>query len=252
MKFYHFGLVFAVIAAGIIVTTQIYLVTAMKEEEIRRIEYDSLVSAVNAAVETAFEGTENIVTAGSLQQAAEAFFHTLSVLHGGLPDAVGRAKWQEYVPCLAVFDEQGYYCYGYVEGKGYEWSELTPYQGEGIPKVFFSETEKLLSQYHGIHYSSKKTYRMESAQTGIWEQSLSRACVFAIYAPPVLQRLKKTQGIYLYASTGRTKETYFVTEDNYCHLPSCGRYEKEKIVARYVSQKESAIDGAIPCEYCLK
>lgn len=252
MKFYHFGLIFAIIAVGIIVTAQIHLVTTMKEEEIRRTEYDSLVSAVNAAVEAAFEGAENKVTAGSLQQAAEAFFQTLSVLHDGMPDAAGRAKWKEYVPCLAVFDEQGYYCYAYVDGKGYEWSEIKPYQGEGIPRDFFAETQELLSQYHGIHYSSKKIYRMESAQAGIWEQSLSRACVFAIYAPPVFQRLKAEQGIYLYAATGRTKETYFVTEDNYCHLPSCKRCEEEKIVARYASQKESAIDGAIPCEYCLK
>lgn len=116
----------------------------------------------------------------------------------------------------------------------------------------FSETEELLSRYHALHTASAKRYRVEKAGTGVWEQSLSRACVFAVYAPKLPEAAGKKQDVFLYAAAQRVREAYFVTEDNYCHLPSCSRCEKEKVVARYATQKESAQDGAIPCASCLK
>ncbi len=252
MKLYHFGLIFIVIATGFLVTAQIRSVTAMKEEEIRRTEYDCLVAAVNAAAGVVFSGGENRATASGLQQAAEVFFQTLSVLHDGTPDAAGRSVWRECVPCLVVFDETGYYCYSYVPGQGYVWSAVEIEQKEEIPESFFSETEELLSRYHALHVSSAKKYRMEKAGRGVWEQSLSRACVFAIYAPRLPEAAGKGGDIFLYAAAQRIREAYFVTEDNYCHLPSCRRCEKSTIIARYATQRESAQDGAIPCASCLK
>ncbi len=252
MKIYHFGLIFIVIAAGFLVTDQIRSVAAMKEEEIRRTEYDCLVAAVNAAISVVFTGEDSIATASGLQQAEEAFLQTLSVLHDGMADAAGRAAQRQYVPCLVVFDERGYYRYRYVPGKGYLWSEITLYQGEEIPDGFFSETEELLSQYHSLHDTSKKKYRMEKAEKGIWEQGLSRACVFAVYAPRLPETSEKEQGIFLYAAARRTKEAYFVTEDHYCHLPSCEHCEGSVVIARYATQRESAEDGAVPCDSCLK
>lgn len=252
MKLYHFGLIFIVIATGFLVTAQICSVTSIKEEEIRRTEYDCLVAAVNAAAGVAFSGGENRVTASGLQQAEEVFFQTLSVLHGGTPDAEERAVWREYVPCLVVFDETGYYRYSYVPEQGYVWSAVRIEQKEEIPESFFSETEELLSRYHALHVSSAKKYRMERAGGGVWEQSLSRACVFAVYAPKLPEPAGRRQGIFLYAAAQRVREAYFVTEDNYCHLPSCSRCEKSRIIARYATQKESAQDGAVPCAGCLK
>ncbi len=252
MKLYHFGLIFIVIAAGFLVTAQIRSVTAMKEEEIRRTEYDCLVAAVNAAAGAVFSGEDSRVAASGLQQAEEIFFQTLSVLHDGTPDAAGRRVWREYVPCLVVFDETGYYRYSYVPGQGYVWTAVEIEQKEEIPESFFSETEELLSRYYALHVSSAKSYRMEKAGTGVWEQSLSRACVFAVYAPGLPEAAGKKQDVFLYAAAQRVREAYFVTEDNYCHLPSCSRCEKDKVIARYATQKESAQDGAIPCASCLK
>lgn len=252
MKFYHFGLIFAVIAAGFFVTAQTRLVSSMQQEEIRRNEYDSLVAAVNAAVEVAFIEAENVVTEGKLQQVSEVFFQTLSVLHGGGTDAAQCAEWQECIPILAVFEERGYYRYCFTEEAGYGWSELILYDGEGIPEHFFTETEDILSRYHALHNTARKTYRMEAAQTSVWEKSLTRACVFAVYAPPLTEDWEKEQGTFLYAAAERTIEAYLVTEDNYCHLPSCEECNKKKVVARYSTQKESAMKGARPCEKCLK
>lgn len=73
MKLYHFGLIFIVIAAGFLVTAQIRSVTAMKEEELRRTEYDCLVAAVNAAAGAVFSGEDSRVKASGLQQAEEIF-----------------------------------------------------------------------------------------------------------------------------------------------------------------------------------
>lgn len=252
MKLYHFGLIFIVIATGFLVTAQLRSVTSMKEEEIRRTEYDCLVAAVNAAAGVVFSGEDNRVKASGLQQAEEVFFQTLSVLHDGTPDAAGRSVWREYVPCLVVFDETGYYRYSYVPGQGYVWTATEIEQKEEIPESFFSETEELLSGYHALHVSSAKSYRMEKAGGGVWEQSLSRACVFAVYAPGRPEAAGKKQDVFLYAAAQRVREAYFVTEDNYCHLPSCSCCEKDKVIARYATQKESVQDGAVPCESCLK
>ncbi|MDD6036490.1 MAG: hypothetical protein PUC30_09920 [Lachnospiraceae bacterium] len=252
MKWYHFGLFFALIAMTFFTTAQIRLITTMKNEEIRRTEYDCLVAATNAAVAAAFTGAENRITKAGLIQAEEAFFQTLAVLHDGIPDAAGRAAWKQYVPCLVVFDEEGYYRYCYVSGQGYVWSELTPYQSGEIQESFFSETEEILSQYHSVHYTSAKKYRMEKAERGVWEQGLSKACVFALYAPKMSGLGKHEQEYILYAAAHRVKEAYPVTEDNYCHLSSCEQCIKQEVIARYASQKESAKAGAIPCESCMR
>lgn len=252
MKFYHFGLAFAIIAAGFFVMAQTRWITTLQREELQRNEYDCLVAAVNGAVEAVFTGTENTVTKDDLKRASEVFFQTLSVLHGGMPNEAEYTAWRDCVPLLAVFEERGYYCYCFVEGVGYEWSELIPYEGEGISDQFFAETEELLVRYHALHYTAKKTYRMVAAEEGVWERSLSRASVFAVYAPPLTEQWEEGQDTFLYAAAKRTKEAYLVTEDNYCHVPSCAEVKKKKTVARYTTQKESAYDGAMPCEQCLK
>ena len=56
----------------------------------------------------------------------------------------------------------------------------------------------------------------------------------------------------MYAASGQATAAYLVTEDNYCHVPYCEKCKSEKVVAWYATQKESAEDGAIPCEECLK
>ena len=252
MKWYHFGLIFLVIAVPFFLRAQIRLIIKMKEETERRMEYDCLMAAVNAAVEVAFTGAENKVTEAGLLQTEEVFFQTLSVLHDGIADEAGMAAFRNCVPCLVVFDEQGYYCYRYTGEQGYAWSAYGPYQDGEIPERFFSETEELLADYHRLHYTAKKRYRMEQAAKGIWEQSLSKACVFAIYAPPVTKSGKNEQGMLLYAAANRTREAYLVTEDNHCHLPSCEGVKNGTVIARYATQKKSAEDGAIPCPLCLQ
>jgi len=252
MKFYHFALIFAVIACGFFVMTQIQAVSTMQQEEIRKNEYDSLVAAVNAAVEEAFVGVENTVTKGKLEQVSEVFFQTLTVLHGGTPNRAECIAWQECVPCLVVFEERGYYRYCFMEGKGYGWSDLYSYDGGAIPEHFFTETEEILSRYHAMHYAAKKNYRMEAAQEGIWERELSKACVLAIYASPLTETFGKGNGSFIYAAAERVREVYLVTEDKFCHVISCDECEKKNVIAQYSSQKESAMDGVLPCEKCMK
>ena len=251
MKLHHFTLCFAVVAIGFFLTAQIRLVTKLQKERTEKMEYDCLVAAVNAAVETAFGDGESSVTKAGLAQTEEVFFHTLGVLQEGKTDSATWQAWREHVPCLVVFGEKGYYRYCFVPGKGYVWSELIPYQEGQIPEAFFSETEELLLQYHNLQYCSSKQYRMEQAGKGIWEQSIKPPCVFAVYAPRSLCLMGQNDD-FLYAASGRRTEVYLVTEDNICHLPFCEKCKEEKVVARYVSQKESAEDGAVPCESCLQ
>lgn len=251
MKFYHFGLAFAVIATGFFVILQARQVCMTQGEEIQRNEYESLVAAVNAATEEAFSET-NTVGEEKLSQISEVFFQTLAVLHGSAPNMAECDIWRVYVPCLVLLEERGYYRYCFTEGAGYGWSELIPYEGEEIPKSFFTELEEILECYHELHYTKRKTYRMEAAEAGIWENSLSKSCIFAIYASPFMEQAAGEQNTFLYAAAGRAREVYLVTEDNYCHLPSCKECNEKKVVARYSSQKKSAMEGAMPCELCLK
>ena len=206
MKFYHFGLAFALIATGFFVMAQTRWVTTLQREELQRNEYDCLVTAVNGAVEVAFTGTENTVAKDGLNRVSEVFFQTLSVLHGGMPNEAEYAAWRDCVPLLTVFEERWYYCYCFVEGVGYDWSELIPYEEEGMPEQFFAEAEAILARYHALHYMAKKTYRMEAAEEGVWERSLSRSCVFAVYAPPLTERRNQEQGIFLYAAAKRRRK----------------------------------------------
>lgn len=251
MKLHHFALVLAVIITGFFVTAQINLFAKMQEEEIRRTEYDCLVAAVNAATDAAFAGAENRVTKAGLLQAEEVFFQTLAVLHDGIADKVTWETWKERVPCLVLFEERGYYLNCFVPGKGYEWSELMRYEDGKIPQSFFEETEALLARYHSLSYASSKKYRVEQAGKGVWEQSISPPCVFAIYAP-LSPEVSEEWGSFLYASSGRVRSAYYVTADGYCHLPFCEAYKTGTVVARYATQKESAEDGAVPCAECLK
>ncbi len=248
MKLYHFTLFFCVIAIGFVITAQTRLVRKMQEESLKRTEYDCLVAAVNAAVDVVFTGKESTVTATGLLQAEETFFQTMAVLHEGTTDKATWEGWKQYVPCVVVFEANGYYRYCYVPEKGYQWSELIPYKEGNLSESFFSETETLLQEYHRVQFCSSKKYRLEQAEKGVWEQSIEPPCVFAVYAP----YLSSNTGEFLYAASGRSKEFFYVTDDGYCHLELCEKCKKGIIVARYNTQKESAKAGAVPCEYCLK
>lgn len=251
MKMHHFALFFILIAGGFFVTAQTLQVTKMQRESIKKTEYDCLVAAVNATVETVFSGTDNIVTKEELDRAEEVFFQTLSVVRDGATDRAAWIALRERVPCLAVFEERGYYLYFLDYERGYGWTDLVQYEEGKIPQCFFEETEELLRQYHNLQYQSRKHYRMVQTEEGIWEQSIEPPCVFAIYAPASM-KLPEDFAEFLYAASGRRYGTYYVTEDNYCHLPLCEECKTKQIVARYATQKESAEDGAIPCGECLK
>ena len=252
MKLHHFVLLFAIVSGGFFLEAQIQMMIKIQNEGTKKTEYDCLVSAVNSAVEAAFTGTESVVTVAGLSQAEEVFFQTLAVLHDGTTDEAAQEHWKQKIPCLAVFDENGYYLYRCTVGEGYGWSQAVPYEEGKIPESFFRETEEILEQYHSLSGIPDKRYCLERAEEGVWEQSMERPCVFAIYAPQLMQTKDNSEGVFLYAASRRVKSTFFVTVDNICHLPGCERYLPEEIVARYSTQKESADDGAIPCEYCLK
>ena len=251
MKSYHFALAFCVIAIGFMVSAQTILVKRMREEHIKRTEYDCLVAAVDATVDVVFTGRGDTVTEARLLQAEEVFFQTLAVLHEGITDRATWEGWRQYVPCLVVFATNGYYRYSYEPEKGYQWSKLLSYNVGELPEQFFSETANLLQEYHGKRLRSSKKYRVEKAEKGVWEQSIMPPCVFAVYAPCMSPGTEE-DGEFLYAASGRSVDVFYVTEDGCCHLAFCERCKNGKIVARYSSQKESAKAGAMPCEYCLK
>ena len=251
MKLHHFALLFVVIAIGFFVTSQTLIVTKMQRESMEQTEYDCLVAAVNTTVEDIFSGVGNTVSEAELTTAEETFFRTLTVLREGATDQTAWKAMREYVPCLVVFEERGYYQYYFEPERGYHWTSLVPYKEGTVPKEFFEETELLLKQYHNIRHESQKKYRMKQAETGLWEQSIKPPCVFAIYAPQSIS-LQEDSVNFIYAAVGRRYEAYYVTEDNCCHLPFCEECKTGRIVARYATQKESAEDGAIPCEKCLK
>lgn len=251
MKLHQVALAFVIVAVGFFVTAQIGFVTKMQEENRRKTEYDCLVSAVNAAAEVAFFGGTANLTGEQLLQTEEVFFQTLGVLWEGTTDLATGNGWRQQVPCLVVFEEKGYYLYRFMPGAGYGWSELVSYENGQIPECFFTDTEALLGQYHSLQYTSSKKYRMEQAGKGIWEQSITPPCAFAIYAPKSFGLVGEWDG-FLYAASGSGETAYYVTEDNYCHLPFCEYCKTRPVVGRYTTQKESAEDGAIPCVYCMK
>ncbi len=251
MKMHHFALFFSVIAVAFFITAQTVLVTKMQRESLERTEYDCLVAAVNATVEEIFSAADNTITEEGLDRAESVFFQTLAVLREGSTDPASWMALREYIPCLVLFEENGYYQYYFEPEKGYGWTELMPYEEGQIPGCFFEETETLLQQYHNLRYQSQKKYRMVQAERGIWERSITPPCVFAIYAPQSMVLPGDSVG-FLYAAAGRGYEAYYVTEDNYCHLAFCERLKSANIVARYPTQRESAEDGAMPCEHCLK
>lgn len=251
MKLHHFALFFVVIAVSFFISAQIELLIKRQESAVKRTEYDCLVAAVNSAVDVAFCGIENEVTENSLLQAEEVFFQTLAVLHEGSTDSVVWKSWREKIPCIAVLGETGYYLYGRNSEDDFGWSELKVCDDGKIPKTFYEETAKILMKYQGGQHSIGRRYRMEDAQKGIWEQGICIPCVFAVYAPEVYFETEDAVP-FLYAASGRRIEAYYVTEDNRCHISSCEMCRMENITARYATQKESAQDGAFPCEICLK
>lgn len=253
MKWYQFGLIFVVIAFSFFMMSQMQLVMRMKEETERRTEYDCLTAAVNAAAEAVFTGAENRVTTAGLLQAEEVFFQTLSILHDGLTDEAGKEVIRKRVPCLVIFDESGYYQYGNTEKGDYAWSVCVPYQEGEILEEFYTEVEEKLWKYQSRYNAKRTTYRMKAAVKGVWEEGLSKGCVFAIYVPDAAESdLAKTKITFLYAASSRKKEAYLVTEDNYCHLPSCECIRNQTVTAWYATQKKSAEDGAIPCPMCMQ
>lgn len=251
MKLYHYALFFALVCIGFFLTAHITLVLKLQEESNRESEYDCLVAAVDAAVDAVFSGMEHDVTREDLLRGEEAFFHTLEVLWYGTTDRTGRASLRMRVPCIVVFLEGGYYRYCFEKEKGYDWSELIPYEQGKIPKRFFEETEELLTRYHDINYTANRIYRLEQAEEGIWEQKITPSCVFAIYAP-VHSDLRDGGNGFLYAASNYQQIAYYVTEDNRCHLPSCAAYKEGETIACYSTQKGSAEAGAMPCEECLR
>lgn len=251
MKLHHFALFFILIAVSFFVTAQVLLVTKMQRVSVKKTEYDCLVAAVNATVEAVFSKADNTVTKADLALAEEVFFQTLAVLREGITDKAAWMAFRKYIPCLVVFEENGYCRYYLDPEKGYQWTEMVPYEDGWIPNEFFEETEELLCQYHNLQYHSQKKYRMEQVGKGVWEQSIVPPCVFAVYAPQSTSLPEDSVG-FLYAASGRKTEAYYVTDDNYCHLPFCEQCQLGKIVARYTTQRGSAEDGAMPCEYCLK
>lgn len=251
MKLYHAALLFVIIAGGFFFSAHCVLITSMREQSIRKTEYDCLVAAVDAAAEEAFPGPDTTVTPERLERIAEVFFQTLGVLQEGTTDRVTWERWREQIPCLVVFDENGYYRYCFVPQTGYAWSEQVPYENGGIPESFFADTETLLQQYHTVSHKNGGRYRVLQAEDGIWENSITPLCVFAVYAQRSYSAVQK-QTEYLYAASGRVREVYYVTEDNYCHLPYCEYCTSDVVVAYYTSQKESAEAGAMPCESCMK
>lgn len=251
MKLHHFALVFLVILCGFFLMSRIHLLSEMKDEEERKTSYECLVCAVNSAAEVVFSGDENNVTEAGLRLAEEVFFQTLAVLWDGSTDKATWMAQRERVPCFAVFSEKGYYWYGMHPGRGYGWSKQVLYENGRIPESFYEETEKLLQEYHNLQYKSDKKFFMKPADKGIWDNCLKPPCVFAVYAPKSTALTNKGNA-FLYAASGKRTEAYYVTEDNYCHLLYCEKCNSEEIVACYVTQKESAEAGALPCEYCMK
>ena len=199
---YHFGLIFAVAAIGFFVTMQTRFVIKQSYVEREKTEYDVLVAAVDAMVDVVFAGGENVVTEERLFYGEEVFFQTMAVLQEGATDREAQEAKRAQVPCLAVFEERGYYVYCRTPEKGYGWSTLHLYEDGQIPERFFSETEELLRRYHSENSTIVGAYRMETAGKGVWEQSLVPPCVFAVYAQENLYRAE-TGGRFLYAASGR-------------------------------------------------
>lgn len=251
MKLYHYALFFALVCVGFFMTAHIALRTKMLEESNRKTEYDCLVAAVDAVADTVFSRGVHSVRQADLARAEEVFFQTLEVLWYGTVDRTSRENLKKRVPCMVVFDEKGYYRYCFEQGKGYGWSELVPYEQGKVPTDFFKETEKLLEEYHDTEYVSLRKYRVEQAEEGVWERTISPPCVFAIYAP-VHSGLSDSGHGFVYAASEYRQTAYYVTEDNCCHFSSCPEYKVEKVIACYSTQKESAEAGAMPCERCMR
>lgn len=252
MKLYHVALFFLLVAGGMFVTAGVQLAVKAQNESIRKAEYGGLVAAVNAATEVVFGSETEQISERELEEAETVFFQTMGVLHEGTTDAASWEAWKQRILCLAVFAPEGYYVNYFVLGEAYRWSEKQCYEEERIPECFFRQTEEVLAEYLRRNGIVSSKYRMEPAGKSVWEQSLEQPCVFAIYAPLPTNRITEGKPAFLYAATGRSEIGYYVTEDEVCHYSFCEEVGLKKVVAYYATQKDSAKDGAIPCEKCMK
>ncbi len=246
MKWYHFGMLFAVLFAGSVIILQTIVVQEQRMQEITRTEYDCLTAAVEAATYVAFEEAGGQLSLPVLEQTEEIFFQTLSVLRMGITDAAGRKEIERYVPCIFVFGEQS--CYGYIDGT---WEKLGESDDGILPEQFYRTAEDCVNGYLRETGSSIRKIRMEAASQGIWEKGLKKKGIFAVYVP-VIYTGTKQERVLLYGAAHVADEVYLVTEDGCCHLPGCEQYKPEEITERYTTQRESAENGAIPCEWCLQ
>lgn len=251
MKLYHFGLLFFMVVFSFFVTFQVHSILKLQQLEREKTEYDVLVASVNAMTEVLFVNGRGVVSPEALNYGAEVFFQTMAVLQDGITDRTTWERKRGQVPCLVVFAKDGYYRYSMMPGVGYGWSEMVTYTGGEIPEQFYRDTEELLKQYHYETAKTPNNLRVEQATEGVWEQCLTPMSVFAIYTPGK-KVFSEDKGRFLYAAARWTEQEYWVTEDNYCHIPSCEKCKEGTVVAWYGTQKESAEDGAVPCEECLK
>lgn len=251
MKLYHYALFFVLICSGFFLSAYIVTVLKMQEESVRKTEYDCLVAAVNATAATVFQGDGGNVTETDLARAEDVFFQTLEVLWFGSADCSRLEELRKKIPCMVVFAKDGYYRYCFAKESGYGWSEKVSYEEGEIPEMFFEETEVLLAGYHDTEHAVNRNYRVEQAEEGVWERELSPMCVFVVYAP-WHSGLSNTENVFLYAASRYQPVAYYVTEDNRCHLPFCEEYINGQVIACYATQKESAEDGAMPCEKCMR
>lgn len=252
MKLYHVALFFLLVAGGMFVTAGVQLAVKAQNESIGKAEYGGLVAAVNAVAEVVFSSETEPISERELEQAEEVFFQTMGVLHEGTTDAASWDVWKQRILCLAVFAPEGYYVHHFVQGEAHGWSDRKCYEDGRIPNRFYRETEEVLTKYLRQNGIVSQKYRMEPAGKSVWEQSLEQPCVFAIYAPLPINRITERKPAFLYAATGRSEIGYYVTEDEVCHYSVCEEVGQKKVVAYYATQKDSAKDGAIPCEKCMK
>lgn len=255
MKLYHFSLIFLVFFGGLIVMEQKDELTTRLREGTQRVEYDCLVAAVNAAagcyfsMEGKMEGKEGKEIL--LKNTETVFFQTLSVLHEKNADETGIEAMQTTIPLLAVFGEDVFYIYQNGSGGKLGWSEYA-YEADGrIPEKFFLLAGEAVDESRKQFGITRSKSEVSEYFAGIWEKELSRDCVFAIYVPEGVKLSEKEDEVFLYAAAKYVAETYLVTQDMYCHLPSCASAIEKKVVSVFGTQKEAAKYGAEPCPFCL-
>lgn len=225
--------------------------TTRLREGTQRVEYDCLVAAVNAATSCYFSMEGKAEKEILLKDTETVFFQTLSVLHEKNADATGIEAMQKRTLLLAVFGEDVFYIYQNGSGGNHGWSEYV-YEADGrIPKMFFLLTGEAVDESLKQFGITRSKSEVSEYFAGIWEKELSRDCVFAIYVPEGVRLSEKEDEVLLYAAAKRVAETYLVTQDMHCHLPSCAFAIEENVISVFGTQKEAAKYGAAPCPFCI-